>query len=126
MARFLTHQPQDGKSTLTGPWRRDAQQSFLSPASWRGEVARLFNRRPSARHHAERWKYIAGAFEGDAGDPAIFVHAMDEVVDRIELEFRPDPRNHRHVQGAAVEIAGKIEQKDFKQHHAGVEHRPAA
>src|SRR5713101_2050027 len=62
-------------------------------------------------HGAERRERIAGALERDLGDPAILVHAVDQVLGRLELEFRPDPRDHGDIEGAAVKIARKTEQE---------------
>ena len=55
------------------------------------------------------------------GNAAILGHAMDQRVDGLELEFRPDPGDHRHIEGAAVKVAREIEQIDFEQHNAGVD-----
>ena len=43
-----------------------------------------------------------------------------------ERELVPDPVDEGDVDLAAVEVAGEIEQEDFEQHGADVEHRPAA
>ena len=61
-----------------------------------------------------------------ARDAAVLVHAPHQIVDGIELHLRPDPFDERHVDRLSVEIAGKIEQEDFEQHGADVEHRAAA
>ena len=49
---------------------------------------------------------------------------LDEGLDAVELELRPDPVDEGDVHNLAIEIAGKIEQEDFEQHRALVEHRP--
>src|ERR1700730_8051349 len=85
------------------PDRANAR-SDPSPQAGRGKEAAP----TSVRHHAERRKRVAGTIERDMSDPAILVHAVDQIVNRVELEFRPDPRDHRHIEGAAVKIACEI------------------
>ena len=50
------------------------------------------------RNPAEAWEGIAGTGERDAGDAAILLHAANEIVDRVELEFRPDPGDHGDIE----------------------------
>src|SRR5262245_36330247 len=57
---------------------------------------------PTSPHHAERRKSVAGALERHLGDPAILLHPADQIIDRVELKFRPDPRDYRHVEATVV------------------------
>src|SRR5260370_27065636 len=126
MTRFLTYRSRHGKSAvgrvkaLPGP---RASRPLLDEE--RAGRPRSAEELPSA-HHTERRKSIAGALERHLADPAILLHPADQIIDRVEREFWPDPRDHRHVEAAVVEVAGEIEQKHFEQHHSGVEHRPPA
>src|SRR6185312_6787141 len=52
-------------------------------------------------------------------------HAANEIIDRRKHLFLPDPVDKRDIDGLPVEVAGKIEQENFEQHRAAVEHRPS-
>src|SRR5215468_5139709 len=76
------------------------------------------------RLFAELRKRALRARQRDAGDAAVLVHAAYELLDAVELELVPDPVDEGDVDHLAVEVAGEIEQEDFQQHSADIEHRP--
>ena len=60
------------------------------------------------------------AGERGPGEPAILVHAADEVGDAGEFQLGADPGQERHVDWGSVEIAGEVEQMRFEQLEAGM------
>src|ERR1700674_5113833 len=57
---------------------------------------------------------------------AVILHLRDDRGRRIEHPLLANPADEGNVDVFAVKIAGKIEQEDFEQYRAGIEHRPPA
>src|SRR4051794_7351483 len=90
----------------------------------RGNADRNVKSAALARHSSQPGECVRTRRQHGAREPRILVHPADESLDAVELELRPDPVDEGDVQDLAIEIAGKIEQEDFEQHRALVEHRP--
>src|SRR3984957_12521267 len=101
-----------------------------SPASGRGRSKRARNdaekEHQSPRKLPERREHVASPAQRVAGEAAVLVHAAHEVGEGVEHHLRPDPGDEGDVDGAAIQVAGKVEQEHLEQHDAGVEHRAAA
>src|ERR1700722_2882956 len=69
-------------------------------------------------------KFIARTRQRLARDAAVILHLRNKRVVRIELPLLANPIDEGDVDVLAVEVAGKIEQKNLEQNRAGVEHRP--
>src|SRR5262249_61535971 len=61
-----------------------------------------------------------------ARQPLTLANPPPEILDAVEFELGSDPVDEADVDHLAIEVAGKIEQKDFEQHGAGIEHRAPA
>src|SRR5262249_12891800 len=59
----------------------------------------------------ERREGVGCARERQPREAAVFIHAADQVLDRLEGEFVPDPIDEGHIDGLAVKIAVEIEQE---------------
>src|SRR5215470_1102787 len=77
-----------------------------------------------ARYRSELGKGIARRRQRRAREPRVLVDPAHKVLDAVEFELGPDPIDEGDVDDLAVKITRKIEQEDFEQHRALVEHRP--
>src|SRR5262249_23526178 len=74
----------------------------------------------------ERWKSVGFAKKRGARDARVLVYPPNQRLHALEDALRPDPRNESDIERRSVEIAGKIEQVDFEQYQARIEHRSPA